>query len=59
MKDSLNPKHLEERTFIPADNKRFGEAFGPYGRDFDQLLSRLGFKFEVSADQPALFRDTC
>jgi ubiquitin carboxyl-terminal hydrolase 25 len=43
--DSLGP---EQKT-LPADNKRFQEAFGLRGQDFFDLLDRLGFKCEVSA----------
>jgi hypothetical protein len=43
--DSLG---AEQKT-LPADNKRFQEAFGLRGGDFLQLFHRLGFKCEVSA----------
>lgn len=46
VKDSLNPEH--SRRSFPADNKRFGEAFGVYGRDCSTLLTRLGFRYVVS-----------
>ncbi|KXL44515.1 hypothetical protein M433DRAFT_4966 [Acidomyces richmondensis BFW] len=43
-KDALNPAHTK-RTF-PANNKRFMEAFGWFGQDCYELLTRLGFHYE-------------
>ncbi|KAK5130073.1 hypothetical protein LTR08_002506 [Meristemomyces frigidus] len=46
IRDSLNPAH-NKRT-LPANNKRFMEAFGVFGQDCRGLLERLGFKYAVS-----------
>jgi ubiquitin carboxyl-terminal hydrolase 25/28 len=51
IKDSLDPEHA--RRSFPANNKRFGEAFGPYGRDCYDLLQKLGFRYTVGMDRPA------
>ncbi|KAI7287681.1 cysteine proteinase [Hortaea werneckii] len=42
-RDALDPRH--DRRSFPANNKRFMEAFGPYGQDCRPLLERLGFKY--------------
>ena len=46
IRDALNTEH-DKRVF-PANNKRFMEAYGLYGRDCKDLLQRLGFEFDVS-----------
>ena len=46
IKDSLNPAH-NKRT-LPANNKRFMEAFGHFGQDCRALLERLGFEYAVN-----------
>lgn len=46
IRDSLDPNHTK-RTF-PANNKRFMEAFGIYGRDCAELLKEFGFRHSVS-----------
>jgi ubiquitin carboxyl-terminal hydrolase 25/28 len=45
VKDSLNLER--SKSSLSADNKRFGEAFGVRGRDFNTLLTRLGFSLVV------------
>ena len=45
-RDALDPRH--DRRSFPANNKRFMEAFGPYGQDCRALLERLGFNYAVS-----------
>ena len=47
VKDSLKMEH-EKRKF-PANNKRFMEAFGLYGRDCRHLLQKLGFWEDVGS----------
>ncbi|KAI5361757.1 putative ubiquitin specific protease, UCH repeated domain-containing protein [Septoria linicola] len=50
--DSLNPE--QARRSFPANNKRFGEAFGVWGRDCFELLDRLGFNYtEARGDEDA------
>ncbi|TKA52384.1 hypothetical protein B0A55_13194, partial [Friedmanniomyces simplex] len=49
IKDSLDPAH--NRRAFPAGNKRFMEAFGVQGHDCLELLQRLGFKYEETAEQ--------
>ncbi|KAK1063912.1 ubiquitin-specific protease ubp2 [Friedmanniomyces endolithicus] len=49
IKDSLNPAH-NRRTF-PAANKRFMEAFGVQRHDCMELLQRLGFQYDETAEQ--------
>ncbi|KAK0263072.1 ubiquitin-specific protease ubp2 [Friedmanniomyces endolithicus] len=49
LKDSLNPAH-NRRTF-PAANKRFMEAFGVQRHDCMELLQRLGFQYDETAEQ--------
>lgn len=43
IKDSLNTEH--DRRSFPANNKRFMEAFGVHGRDCEDLLEGLGFRY--------------
>ena len=45
IKDSLVPQHSKRQ--IPANNKRFQEAYGINGEDCGELLERLGFKYAV------------
>ena len=45
IKDSLLPQHSKRQ--IPANNKRFQEAYGINGADCGELLERLGFKYAV------------
>jgi ubiquitin carboxyl-terminal hydrolase 25/28 len=45
IKDSLLPQHSKRQ--IPANNKRFQEAYGVNGEDCGELLERLGFKYAV------------
>lgn len=45
IKDSLVPR--ESKKQIPANNKRFQEAYGILGRDCEDLLNQLGFKLVV------------
>lgn len=47
IRDALNPQH-DKRVF-PANNKRFMEAYGLYGRDCRQMLETLGFRYNVRA----------
>lgn len=51
IKDSLNPQ--KERRSLPANNKRFQEAFGMRGRQHscEQLLERVGFTYGVRQEQ--------
>ncbi|EME77564.1 uncharacterized protein MYCFIDRAFT_114189, partial [Pseudocercospora fijiensis CIRAD86] len=51
IKDSLAAART--RTSFPANNKRFQEAFGLYGRDCYGLLQRLGFTYEAKGDEIA------
>ena len=46
LKDSLDPQRTKRE--LAANNKRFMEAFGVHGRDCEDLLQRLGFKYTVS-----------
>lgn len=46
IRDSLDAN--QTRRSIPANNKRFQEAFGWLGGDCKELLTRLGFKYAVS-----------
>lgn len=46
IKDSLAPGHSKRQ--IPANNKRFQEAYGRNGEDCAEILDRLGFKYAVS-----------
>ena len=45
IKDSLLPQHSKRQ--IPANNKRFQEAYGINGEDCGELLEWLGFKYAV------------
>jgi ubiquitin carboxyl-terminal hydrolase 25/28 len=47
IKDALNPEH-DKRVF-PGNNKRFMEACGLYGRDCQEFLQKLGFRYNVRA----------
>lgn len=47
LKDSLQPSHSKRQ--IPANNKRFQEAYGIEGEDCAEILRALGFKREVSS----------
>ena len=49
IKDSLNPQHNKRQ--LPANNKRFQEAFGLNGQDCSELLTQFGFKYAVSSLQ--------
>ncbi|KAF7193198.1 putative ubiquitin carboxyl-terminal hydrolase 2 [Pseudocercospora fuligena] len=52
IKDSLAADRT--RTSFPANNKRFQEAFGLYGRDCYGLLQKLGFTYaEAKGDEMA------
>ncbi|KAF2207210.1 hypothetical protein CERZMDRAFT_71801 [Cercospora zeae-maydis SCOH1-5] len=55
IKDALNTEHA--RRSFPANNKRFGEAFGVYGADCYELLTRLGFRYsQAQGDQDATWQ---
>ncbi|GIZ48075.1 hypothetical protein CKM354_001115000 [Cercospora kikuchii] len=55
IKDALNTEHA--RRSFPANNKRFGEAFGVYGADCYELLTRLGFRYsQAQGDQEAMWQ---
>jgi ubiquitin carboxyl-terminal hydrolase 25/28 len=49
IKDSLVPEHAKRQ--IPANNKRFQEAYGMNGEDCAELLKNLGFEYAVSLTQ--------
>lgn len=57
--DSLDPKHTKRQ--FPANNKRFQEAFGSYGRDCHEIFEMLGFEYEVSSpiNGNGIDRDSC
>ena len=46
VKDSLVPSHTKRQ--IPANNKRFQEAYGIDGQDCAEILNWLGFRLAVS-----------
>ena len=46
LKDSLQPSHSKRQ--IPANNKRFQEAYGVEGQDCAAVFEWLGFRREVS-----------
>ena len=46
LQDALNPAHA--RRSLPANQKRFIEVFGLYGRDCSELLQKMGFFYSVS-----------
>jgi ubiquitin carboxyl-terminal hydrolase 25 len=46
VKDSLVPSHTKRQ--IPANNKRFQEAYGINGEDCAEILNWLGFRLVVS-----------
>jgi ubiquitin carboxyl-terminal hydrolase 25/28 len=49
IKDSLLPQHAKRQ--IPANNKRFQEAYGMNGEDCAELLKSLGFTYAVRVMQ--------